>query len=222
MKYLLAFVSGFLLTLVIFVSGAAVTVVYLTAEPVPVHRPNAGGGTSTAWTAEPVRMARAGQHASDDRNVTGPEEALQTQTSSRHTDSGAALDLTATTSIAPTQSVQQDSELRAAHIAWCSEQYRSYNIRENRYISYSGERRKCVSPFSEGSPDLKAGDEAGNVISVSSDETSALSDARYTRDDPVTQLSPEHIRSCFARYRSYRPDDNSYQPYGGGPRRQCQ
>ena len=33
--------------------------------------------------------------------------------------------------------------------------------------------------------------------------------------------SEEHIRSCFARYRSYRPEDNSYQPFDGGPRRQC-
>ncbi|MER9071791.1 BA14K family protein [Mesorhizobium sp. M0904] len=23
-------------------------------------------------------------------------------------------------------------------------------------------------------------------------------------------------------YRSYRPEDNSYQPYSGGPRRQCE
>jgi hypothetical protein len=27
---------------------------------------------------------------------------------------------------------------------------------------------------------------------------------------------------CFARYRSYRVEDNSYQPYAGGPRRQCE
>lgn len=29
-----------------------------------------------------------------------------------------------------------------------------------------------------------------------------------------------HTRWCYARYRSYRAWDNSYQPYGG-PRRQC-
>jgi len=27
---------------------------------------------------------------------------------------------------------------------------------------------------------------------------------------------------CYARYRSYRVEDNSYQPFDGGPRRQCQ
>ncbi|WP_426126059.1 BA14K family protein [Pararhizobium sp. PWRC1-1] len=26
---------------------------------------------------------------------------------------------------------------------------------------------------------------------------------------------------CGARYRSYDPNDNTYQPYGGGPRRVC-
>lgn len=29
-----------------------------------------------------------------------------------------------------------------------------------------------------------------------------------------------HTRWCYARYRSYRASDNTYQPYGG-PRRQC-
>ncbi len=29
-----------------------------------------------------------------------------------------------------------------------------------------------------------------------------------------------HVRSCYARYRSYRASDNTYQPYNG-PRRQC-
>jgi hypothetical protein len=33
--------------------------------------------------------------------------------------------------------------------------------------------------------------------------------------------SEEHIRSCFSRYRSYRPEDNTYQPFDGGPRRPC-
>ena len=33
--------------------------------------------------------------------------------------------------------------------------------------------------------------------------------------------SSDHVAYCFSRYRSYRPEDNTYQPYGGGPRRQC-
>jgi hypothetical protein len=32
--------------------------------------------------------------------------------------------------------------------------------------------------------------------------------------------SPAHVEWCFARYRSYRASDNTFQPYHG-PRRQC-
>jgi len=221
MRYLLAFVSGFLLTLVIFVSGAGFTIVYLTAEPVPLHRANAAGASSAGMT-KPVRMVGTSQHDSGDREATVPEEPLQAQAPSRHNDSGTSLDLTATASVTPAPSAQRNPQIEAAHIAWCSERYRSYDAQDNRYTAYSGERRECVSPFSEGSGDLNGNDETGSVISVSSGQTSALGNAHYTRDNPVAQLSPEHIQSCFARYRSYRPEDNSYQPYGGGPRRQCQ
>jgi hypothetical protein len=32
----------------------------------------------------------------------------------------------------------------------------------------------------------------------------------------------DHVDYCFSRYRSYDPGDNSYQPFDGGPRRQCE
>jgi hypothetical protein len=35
-------------------------------------------------------------------------------------------------------------------------------------------------------------------------------------------MTCDHIQVCFDRYQSYRPEDNSYQPYGGGPRQQCE
>ena len=43
----------------------------------------------------------------------------------------------------------------------------------------------------------------------------------YAAADTGFGLSDDHIDYCFSRYRSYRPEDNSYQPYGGGPRQQC-
>lgn len=48
---------------------------------------------------------------------------------------------------------------------------------------------------------------------------------RYVQPRPVPprysyRLSPQHVDWCYARYRSYRAADNSYQPYGG-PRRMC-
>ncbi|TPI11942.1 BA14K family protein [Mesorhizobium sp. B4-1-3] len=36
------------------------------------------------------------------------------------------------------------------------------------------------------------------------------------------QFSGDHVDDCFSRYRSYDPRDNTYQPFDGGPRRQCE
>lgn len=35
-------------------------------------------------------------------------------------------------------------------------------------------------------------------------------------------VSADHADYCFSRYRSYDPRDNTYQPFDGGPRRQCE
>lgn len=34
------------------------------------------------------------------------------------------------------------------HVAWCKDRYRSYNPRNNTWVSYSGKIRQCVSPYS--------------------------------------------------------------------------
>ncbi|WP_309086059.1 BA14K family protein [Chelativorans sp.] len=43
---------------------------------------------------------------------------------------------------------------------------------------------------------------------------------RYVVPRPAYGLSQAHVNWCYARYRSYRPYDNSFQPYNG-PRRAC-
>lgn len=50
---------------------------------------------------------------------------------------------------------------------------------------------------------------------------------RQTADEaPSLPMVTDPIRegeaACEQRYRSYRPQDNSYQPFAGGPRRQCE
>jgi hypothetical protein len=35
----------------------------------------------------------------------------------------------------------------AQHINWCMSRYRSYNVRTNTWVSYSGQVRQCISPF---------------------------------------------------------------------------
>jgi hypothetical protein len=33
------------------------------------------------------------------------------------------------------------------HVEWCLDHYRSYNIRTNTWVSYSGHVRQCISPY---------------------------------------------------------------------------
>jgi hypothetical protein len=51
-----------------------------------------------------------------------------------------------------------------------------------------------------------------STASIDSEGSSFVSEA----------LDPQQLARCSERYRSYDPSDNSYQPFGGGPRRQCQ
>ena len=33
------------------------------------------------------------------------------------------------------------------HVEWCLNRYRSYNVRTNTWVSYSGRVHQCVSPY---------------------------------------------------------------------------
>ena len=109
----------------------------------------------------------------------------------------------------------------------------SYDEVEDSYTSYSGELRPCVSPFTRGTEAIFA-EEGGSglepTVSLEEDFADAgdpdLPVVHNASDAPESgyqtgYLTEDHISDCFSRYRSYRPEDNSYQPYGGGPRRQC-
>ncbi|WP_161597013.1 BA14K family protein [Rhizobium glycinendophyticum] len=99
--------------------------------------------------------------------------------------------------------------LSPAHVSWCEARYRSYSADDNSYISYRGEMRSCVSPYLNGSPE-ETGDAKATLVQ---DETGNAT--------PVA-VNSLHANNCLQRYRSYRAEDNSYQPYGGGPRKQCE
>ena len=34
------------------------------------------------------------------------------------------------------------------HVRWCQNRYRSYNVRTNTWVAYSGRVRECISPYS--------------------------------------------------------------------------
>ena len=144
---------------------------------------------------------------------------------------------------------QASAELPAAHLEWCANRYRSYRPEENSYRSYSGEMRSCISPYFDPDRPASTGvhqtDKAGmaDQVATADDQTdaqgfsSSLDGYATTYGGPeqpedqapavqavgaVSQASADHIDYCFSRYRSYDPQDNTYQPYDGGPRRQCE
>ena len=78
---------------------------------------------------------------------------------------------------------------------WCSSRYRSYVQVDKSYQPVGGGPRKpCVVPADVAGP-------------------ATVQQAALSNDG--------HVSWCMSRYRSYRAEDNSYQPFSG-PRRQCQ
>lgn len=102
----------------------------------------------------------------------------------------------------PAPVAASQAALPAEHLNWCSQRYRSYDPATNSYRAFSGEIRSCTSPYSE---------KAGSSAVVMQTRATASS-------SPEDQIAASW---CAARYRSYRAEDNSYQPFDG-PRRQCQ
>lgn len=134
------------------------------------------------------------------------------------------LDTSVTGSIQPMPSEEQptSSAYPAAHVEWCASRYRSYRPQDNSYMSFSGGQRTCISPYMDATRDPS--DDASppppdshvEEIDYPSMEIELPADA-----NEGINLTQEHISYCFSRYRTYRPEDNSYQPYSGGPRKQC-
>lgn len=118
------------------------------------------------------------------------------------------------------------AEMAAAHREWCSSRYRSYRPEDDSYTSYSGENRRCVSPYSDVLVEADSGIQppAGNAEASFGEMSEASAATAEYETGPAgagVNMTVEHVEDCFRRYRSYRMSDNTYQPYGGGPRKQC-
>jgi len=214
MKTFLAIVGGAVATLGLYASGFLTAMLYLSAEPTPVWKPSRD--TASVWTNEPVVVSQAdrGFERLTPRAVAEParataEKAIDVAVGA--TGGAQPLDTTRTASVSGEEIADQEqdaaADVEAAHVQWCADRYRSYRVEDNGYTPYRGPRRECVSPFSGSS--------------VASPEEGAYAQASVAQERPGA-LSWQHVQSCLSRYRSYRPADNSYQPYGGGPRRQCE
>lgn len=199
MKAVLGLVGGFMLTLAVFGSGLVFAAWLLAAKPEREARPTVS--VAELWT----KKARPVNKAAQNLERLPAEEPAPADIAAKEPAQESAKqqpDPTVTGAIAP-------AGLPRPHLAWCANRYRSYNPDDNSYMSYSGQQRPCISPY-------LAADRATPPAEASYVEGAGLGAYAATGGDT------DHVASCFSRYRSYRPDDNSYQPYSGGPRRQCE
>lgn len=232
MKTIAALIAGLLLSTITFVAGLAIALTLLDIDE-PDHTLDSEN-TAALWSTEPVHINTASQPF--ERLPACPVAkqirlaALDTSTATArtevedaaNTDPAAARPMIDPTTTGAIDARPADDDTarhaQAAHVEWCSRRYRSYNADDNSYRPYGGGRRTCQSPYSDVAEAVPATDRG--TITTSEDTPAMVEQAAY--DGADTYADSDHIQSCFDRYRSYRPQDNSYQPYDGGPRQQCQ
>ncbi|WP_426127638.1 BA14K family protein [Pararhizobium sp. PWRC1-1] len=98
-----------------------------------------------------------------------------------------------------TASIGLASNYQSDTAAWCAERYRSYRASDNTYQPYRGARRQCEPPFTAS----VIGTETADVTHGAS----GIGDIGYPGDS--------HAQWCFARYRSYNADNNTYRAFSG-------
>ncbi len=249
MKVILAILGGLSLSVIAFVGGLVAATVYFSAgedkkqladatdlwtnHPVRVDLASTDLERLPSRAPSPAQPEVAGTVQSDRE---GDQEIAMTRSEEEASSELVAqsVDDTVTGSIPSSDETAAANAageplLSEAHLEWCSSRYRSYRPRDNSFTPYSGGRRQCESPFSAEMASNSPQQE--DVSPPPTDEDSFAEDDAYPKDSGVEQAAAghvsgygtaEHAASCFARYRSYRPEDNTYQPFGGGPRQQCE
>lgn len=228
MKPLLAAVAGFVVALGLFAGGIAVATGVIMVDEAPPLR--AVGDVAEVWTVQPrpvdveaqdfERVGPAVTTGASRVEVTS-SQAAGAETIVASADPG--LDTMTTAAFSPRAAEHGDmdevmAELQAAHVAWCSRRYRSYDPASDSYRPYRGGSERCESPYSGEMGSM----EEPAMHSYASDVPAQPAGYGGDRYAGASALSPDHVRNCFSRYRSYRVEDNTYQPFGGGPRRLCE
>lgn len=113
----------------------------------------------------------------------------------------------------------------SSHANWCFARYRSYRSEDDTYQPYGGgARQQCVSPSTSASQDVAAAFNADSrepVASISATTPGGAKTALQQTAAMDAASAGSHEEWCHERYRSYRAEDNSYQPLDGGPRKVC-
>lgn len=226
MKLLLATLGGFALSLGMFAGGLVLATHTLTAKPVAVQ---AGPTQDVAalWTATPrkvdpakqefERVAAAPLPPEKTVPVASDESLIVASMDEASSGKEVGFDNVATNALSPhPREPSGDVQLEIAHQEWCANRYRSYRSETNSFTPYSGGQRTCVSPYSGAAEELAGDFDGAQYVSLAGDTRS-----RAVEAESDVWIESWHVQSCFDRYRSYRPEDNSYQPIGGGPRLQC-
>lgn len=242
MKALLGIVGGFMVSMGMFALGLGMAVYFLAVEP--VRAPGPSVDAAQLWPSEPRSVDAQDQDlqrvgaapAAPDPNAgaggadgqsgrpgTGAEIAAAPGPGSA---APVAVDTIATGALPEVEAGEPEAPVMSeAHLDWCAGRYRSYRPRDNSYTPYGGGRRTCVSPYSD---DITAAAETLSPPPAEDDAYAEEGEGAFLEAETISDagayaaVPEEHIDYCFSRYRSYRPEDNSYQPYGGGPRRQCE
>jgi hypothetical protein len=225
-KPFLALVGGFVVSLGMFVFGVVFATSLLTAEP--VRRPGPSVDVAGLWTEQPRTVNTASQDLERlpaAPLASGPEASDAVGAVSEASPRPGPDETVVTGALEPAPAREQQAamaELSAAHVEWCSRRYRSYRVGDNSYTPYAGGRRPCVSPYSGDVISAVEGVPAtDSVVYAEQAGDPSLPSPEWVSAGPMDDFTSEHVADCFSRYRSYRPEDNTYQPYGGGPRRQC-
>jgi hypothetical protein len=242
-KAILLLLASLVFLVTIFMCGVFFTA-YVIAEPEP-HK-FAHIDTPDLWTSKPVKVATDGQ--SYDRlpavesarsvpasDLPGPRGIADQQAANVQSPD---VDQTVTGSLDP-QDAAGEADVNAVQTAsggavdparaeWCYARYRSYRVEDNSYQPFSGgPRRQCEAPGAQAHQAASAlprgqGYDAGMQDADTEEEQAQLVAGRATTMGGAQVQGASHEDWCLARYRSYRAEDNSYQPFDGGPRRACQ
>lgn len=221
MKPVLELLAASTLSVGMVIGGVVVASAALAPEAEQQHH-FAGLDIRDLWTAKPVRIDREAQdlerlpprYASHVvmSEPTGTTNDVALESGMENLVSRVAdIDIMATSAVNDASDGFAGETMSPQHVSWCSSKYRSYDPIDNTYRSFSGLVHDCTSPFeSDVTTDIQVGDAELMTVSNEASGSSAQS------------FQSHSIAICMERYRSYRVSDNTYQPYGGGPRKQCQ
>jgi hypothetical protein len=234
LRAILLLLTTLVFVIAIFAAGLAITA-NLIAEP-ETHR-FANLDAPDLWTSEPVAIDPQKQHY--ERIAAVPAIASLPAVGPASRDVAArndgvnpaqAIDGVQTAAL-PRDDVPPAPAVDPAHAEWCFDRYRSYAQEDNSYQPYGGgPRQQCQSPWTPMAQDMQATASGISYDQQAGTEQSGQLGAVGRNADSAAQLPGEHAAAapvgaheewCHARYRSYRSDDNSYQPFDGGSRRAC-